>query len=340
MNIATETPTHGGGFLSTPLGKILGGVAAAGALAGGAAAVSASAGGGAASGGASSSAAQGNAQSNNSNNSNNQNNEQNQENNQQNSDMDLSVEADLNLGENLISIKKAGGTRLTELSISLDDIDVAEIAGGFKEHLSEHYQDALPGTGDLFEIKDLQSAKNIPNKIKEDILEKTQEVPGVLQEKFTEMVIEKITELLESIDLVPDIIVKAWEKAVDLAEYFDLEQFQGGESFVIPMVNHEIESAYEPSIKPKFKGKTLKKIGCGFGINAELEGVMIEVEECKLKRIKIGHLTISGTLNIAGQSLGELPTREIELGWISLGNGIPLNFNFRGSSKENLSDDN
>ena len=106
------------------------------------------------------------------------------------------------------------------------------------------------------------------------------------------------------------------------------------------MVNHEIESVYEPSIKPKFKGKTLKKIGCGFGINAELEGVMIKVEERKIKRIKIGHLTISGTINIAGQSLGELPTREIELGWISLGNGIPLNFSFGSSSKENLPNDN
>ncbi|MEY2978720.1 MAG: beta strand repeat-containing protein [Prochlorotrichaceae cyanobacterium] len=149
--------------------------------------------------------------------------------------------------------------------------------------------------------------------------------PASLEYLYT-AAIEKIGEILEEIEIAPDILSAAWGKSLELMEYRDLlEDAAPGESVMIPLVNHEVLSEQAPSIDLKFKETLVGQFEIVITFGSVLEGVMLAIEDRKIKRLQVGSATATGGIEFSGLPLFEVPEKSLD--WnkvIDLGEGIAI----------------
>ena len=145
---------------------------------------------------------------------------------------------------------------------------------------------------------------------------------------FTEEIVTRIGEVL-GIDL-GEVLSSAWEKVEELRELADTEE---GEPMLVPLAGHAIGTEFQPHIDVKIGKVALGRIQLDVELELALEGVMLKVEEGKIRGLEAGSCGASGVLACSfdtGVVKKELLSLEREMpvfelpGLINFGNGISL----------------
>jgi hypothetical protein len=124
---------------------------------------------------------------------------------------------------------------------------------------------------------------------------------------------------------IPNILLNAWKTTNELARYCDTQQYPPGDSVLVPLAEHVIESEHHPAIEIFIKKQRIGKIGFTVKLKLKLEGFLLKVQDCKIKSITAGTCRASGSIQLKKLTLAEVESRKITLpGRIDLGEGIVI----------------
>lgn len=136
-------------------------------------------------------------------------------------------------------------------------------------------------------------------------------IPPFLKDQLLGVMITKLGETLASIDVIGDIFTKAWGTHGELKKFLS-PQLAPEEIYRIPLNKHEINSEHNPVIEPRFKQQSLGTFAFNIALNLCLEGVILEVQAGRLRRLHIGKCIGSGSLSYNGTTLIELPEKAVK----------------------------
>ena len=167
-------------------------------------------------------------------------------------------------------------------------------------------------------LSSLESNKKIAS-LKKRIL-KEAKVKGPL---ILDSIIKNTIDMLDI--KILDIMVKAWNKYKILLKYLDKEKYPPEETFLVPLAEHTIKSEHHPSIDILINDKPVGKIEFSITFSIMLEGIILKIQDGKIKGITTGTCKGKGTLACENVVILEKKTESIPLpGSIDLGEGIPI----------------
>ncbi len=139
---------------------------------------------------------------------------------------------------------------------------------------------------------------------------------------FREM-IKKIEDLLNI--GVPDIMVKAWNKYSLLLKYSDKKKYSPDETFLVPLAEHTIKSEHHPYLEILINNKPVGKMVFDINIALMLEGIILKIQDGKIKEILTGSCKGKGTIKHGDFVIFEKASGPISLpGTLDLGDGLPI----------------
>lgn len=130
-----------------------------------------------------------------------------------------------------------------------------------------------------------------------------------------------------------EILGSAWTKYRGIREYADLEKHPPGETVLLPLADHKIESAHSPHVDLMVRNVLLGSIGLDIALVLTLESVVLKLQGGKIRSIQAGSCQASGSLscavrtkNVEKELLGvEQETPKLDLAVaIPLGDGIEI----------------
>lgn len=139
---------------------------------------------------------------------------------------------------------------------------------------------------------------------------------------FREM-IKQIADLLNI--GVPDIMVKAWNKYSLLLKYSDRKKYSPDEIFLVPLAEHTIKSEHHPYLEILINNQTVGKMVFDINISLMLEGIILKIQDGKIKEILTGSCKGKGTIKHGDFVIFEKASGSISLpGSMDLGEGLPI----------------
>jgi hypothetical protein len=142
---------------------------------------------------------------------------------------------------------------------------------------------------------------------------------GVIQDE----ILNKLSELLAI--GIPDILVTAWNKYEILLKYLDREKYPPNESFLVPLAEHCITSEHHPYLEIRLNDQPVGKIGFEVKVTLTLEGIILKIQDGKIKEIFTGKCKGKGMVSCDHIVILEEKTEAVPLpGSIDLGQGIPI----------------
>lgn len=151
----------------------------------------------------------------------------------------------------------------------------------------------------------------------------SKEVKGIRWHVVFNEIMKKVGDLLNI--GVSDIMVMAWNKYSLLLKYLDREKYSPDETFLVPLAEHTIKSEHHPYIEILINDKTVGKIGFDINISLNLEGIILKIQDGKIKEILTGSCKGKGTISHGDFVISEKSLEPIQLpGSIDLGEGIPI----------------
>ena len=112
---------------------------------------------------------------------------------------------------------------------------------------------------------------------------------------------------------ISDILANAWNKSAALREQFEKSRQSPGESFLLPLAQHTIESEHKPSIEVLKNGKPVAKLVFTANIALTVEGAVLRIQNGEIREIQTGQVKGSGSLKCGGAVLVEKETQPIAL---------------------------
>ncbi len=173
--------------------------------------------------------------------------------------------------------------------------------------------------------------------LKEDVFSTIDSSKGItslkekIQKESTEInwtialneITEKVKDLL-NINVV-DIMVKAWNKYGELLKYTDKEKYPPDVSVLVPLVEHKIKSEHKPYLEILINDKSIGKINFNINISLTLKGIILKIQDGKIKEIKTGSCKGKGILKLEDFVIMEKESESISLpGSINLGEGVSI----------------
>jgi hypothetical protein len=151
-------------------------------------------------------------------------------------------------------------------------------------------------------------------------------IPPFLQGQVFRVMISKLNELLDKVDIIEDILAVTWSKSEELFDYLDTEKHPPDEVCMLPLTEHEITSEHAPSIEPYMKDQSLGKFIFNIGVNLMIQGVILEIQGGKIKKVHIGSCVGSGSIGCQDSPLLDIPEKEVEdIGGVAdLGDGVAI----------------
>jgi hypothetical protein len=138
-----------------------------------------------------------------------------------------------------------------------------------------------------------------------------------------DQIFEKLKDLLAV--GIPDILVAAWNKYEILLKYLDREKYPPNESFLVPLAEHCITSEHHPYVEILVNDQPVGKIGFDIKVALTLEGIILKIQDGKIKEIFTGTCKGKGTISCDNVLILEEKTEAVPLpGSIDLGQGIPI----------------
>lgn len=164
---------------------------------------------------------------------------------------------------------------------------------------------------------------NNPNfdKVKQQIV---QEFEGVrILPSIYELLIMKLADALDI--EVGDVLVWAFRKHREVAQYRDQKKYPPGEDHVVHLLEHTVVSKHSPTIQPKLNKVPGPKIKFDVVLKLRLRGAKLIIRDAKITQIMTGSCTGSGSIEYEGFTLLEKKTSPFELpGSIPFEEGIPI----------------
>ena len=143
-----------------------------------------------------------------------------------------------------------------------------------------------------------------------------------LQWKTVEGEVRRKAGELLNIDVM-ELIASAWHEGKVMERMDEGNKSKEG-TLHQPLQEHTIESELDPYIEIQF-GSLSKKIVLNVKIEVKLSGLILKIEDSKIKAIEAGSITGTGDINIKRVHLLRRGFGPIELhAKVNLGNGIPL----------------
>ncbi|MFZ4664924.1 MAG: hypothetical protein ACOYME_00680 [Prochlorotrichaceae cyanobacterium] len=136
-------------------------------------------------------------------------------------------------------------------------------------------------------------------------------IPGFLQDQMVGMMVSKLGEILGEVDVVGDILGSAWGKAPEILEYLSPD-CPPDETYLVPLIEHEITSEHSPAVEPKFKQQSLGEFIFDIALSLMVEGAILEIRAGRIRKIHIGSCTGTGGMGHQGIQLLEFPEQVIE----------------------------
>jgi hypothetical protein len=146
---------------------------------------------------------------------------------------------------------------------------------------------------------------------------------GVGWSVIQDQIFEKLKDLLDV--GIPDILVSAWNRYRILLKYLDREKYPPNESFLVPLAEHCITSEHHPFVEILVNDQPVGKIGFDIKVALTLEGIILKIQDGKIKEIFTGTCKGKGTISCDNIVILEEKTESVPLpGSIDLGQGIPI----------------
>lgn len=124
---------------------------------------------------------------------------------------------------------------------------------------------------------------------------------------------------------IPDILIRAWNKAGILNKYINKEKYNPEEIFLIELKEHTISSKHEPYLDLEVNNKSIGQINFEIDLSIVVQGAILKIQDAKIKQIRTGSLKVSGVIHCEGLEITKKESKEIKLpGEIDLGEGIPI----------------
>lgn len=138
-----------------------------------------------------------------------------------------------------------------------------------------------------------------------------------------EEIYKKTADLLDI--SVVDVLVGAWNTYQALKKYLDKEKYPPTQSILVPLAEHTVKSEHNPHIDIFINDKLVGSIAFQIVLTFTVRGVILIVQDGKIKGIKTGEVKAKGSLKCEGALLLEQDFRPIPLpGSVDLGDGIPI----------------
>jgi hypothetical protein len=189
---------------------------------------------------------------------------------------------------------------------------------------------------DLFEVgnaKDPSEGKNETARpeleaskavtaLKEEVAKKSKLVRWSVVE---DVLVDKTVEVLDIPVLT--FLLPAWQKYREIHEFADTEKHPAGETNLVSLVEHTVKVEHDPSLQVTYRGVDIPKAKLEFTLLGvlTLEGVVLKIQDGKIKSIQGGAVKWSGELLLEKRSILKKESKFYDLtGNIDLGEGIAL----------------
>lgn len=158
-----------------------------------------------------------------------------------------------------------------------------------------------------------------------DSIEQTfsEEKGSMLWPDFSDEIMSRADELL-NIPL-PDVLVRAWRESGILNKYTNKEEYNPEEVIFIELREHTITSDHKPHLDLEINNRSIRKITFEINLEITVKGIILKVQDAKIRQITTGNVKASGVINCEGHEIVRNETEEINLpGTIDLEEGIPI----------------
>jgi hypothetical protein len=188
----------------------------------------------------------------------------------------------------------------------------------------------------MFEVQSAKEATQAMGAAKRQELEASQ-AAAVLKEEVAEksklirwsavqdVLFEKTVEALDIPVLT--FLLPAWKKYREIVEFADTEKHPANEVNLVSLAEHSVKVEHHPYLQVTYRGIEIPKAKLEFTLAGDLtlEGVILKIQNGKIKAIQGGAVKWRGELLLENRSLLKKESRSYDLtGSLELGEGIPL----------------
>ncbi|PYR97158.1 MAG: hypothetical protein DMG16_25615 [Acidobacteria bacterium] len=179
-------------------------------------------------------------------------------------------------------------------------------------------KDVTEGMGTAQELEASQGA----TALKEEVAKKSRLIQW---SAVQDVLVEKT---LEAVDIpVLTFLLPAWKKYRDIVEFVDLEKHPANEVNLVSLAQHRVKVEHHPYLQVTYRGVEIPKAKLEFALTGDLtlEGVILKIQNGKIKAIQGGAMKWSGELLLENRSVLKKESKSYALtGKVDLGEGIPL----------------
>ncbi len=124
---------------------------------------------------------------------------------------------------------------------------------------------------------------------------------------------------------VIDLLVGGWNTYQGLKKYLDREKYAPTQSILVPLGEHTVKSEHHPRIEIFISDEPVGTIAFEIILSFTGRGVILLVQDARIKSVKTGEIKARGSLKCEGALLLEQELRSIPLpGSIDLGEGVQI----------------
>ena len=158
-----------------------------------------------------------------------------------------------------------------------------------------------------------------------------EQMPKVSYKAVQKEMNAKIGEVLNT--GIDDVLIASWKKYRGFQEYADPEKHPPGETVLVPLAEHSIQSSHSPHVDLMVRNVELGSVHLDVELAIQLEGVLLKIQDGKILAVRAGSCQVSGSLSCSVHTKAgsrELLSLEREspkfqlAGAVSLGSGIVI----------------
>lgn len=109
-----------------------------------------------------------------------------------------------------------------------------------------------------------------------------------------------------------DILERGWQNYDEIKKYFDTDEFNSDESFLIPLARHTIVSEHHPNIEIRLAETYLGKIDFEIHLELLLSGIILKIGQGKIQGVKAGKCQSKGYFSCEGIPLFQSESADFE----------------------------
>jgi len=189
---------------------------------------------------------------------------------------------------------------------------------------------------DMFEVQNAKDATQAMGAAKRQELEASQAATALKEEvakksklirwsAVQDVLFEKTVEALDIPVLT--FLLPAWKKYREIVEFADTEKHPANEVNLVSLADHTVKVEHHPYLQVTYRGIEIPKAKLEFTLMGDLtlEGVILKIQNGKIKAIQGGAVKWGGELLLENRSVLKKESRSYDLtGSLELGEGIPL----------------